>query len=266
MRIHQIQFRPPRDPFDQAGCGYPDGVFDRPRAADDADVALGFQPRPIETVFGRKPVDRQCRVEGAFDRSTRDLAVALRIMPVADIDMPAIDIGPDVERGAGAEIRNVEIAAEVTRDDAEADFAMRRRDPQGAMKWPERTCSRAPERVGVTSEVRSASKVQIQTRSSCGCWRFGLARVPESRPKSGEIVATPQSRAGSSAIRRMARTSPATTPSTAIGPVSGLTFGYGATSRGRPSTSVSLPEKQSSVKTVKTSPGRTVLRGAWPPK
>ena len=44
--------------------------------------------------------------------------------------MRAIDIGAKVERGAGAELRNVEIAAEVTRDGAKTDFAMRPRDPQ----------------------------------------------------------------------------------------------------------------------------------------
>src|SRR5690606_40896008 len=67
------------------------------------------------------------------------------------------------------------------------------------------TCALPISFVGVVSVLPSSAKRQIQTCSSCGCWRFGLPRVPDSRPKSGEIVATPQERAGFNDNRRMAR-------------------------------------------------------------
>ncbi len=123
-----------------------------------------------------------------------------------------------------------------------------------------------PSEAGVASTPVARSRRQIQTRSSWAGWRLGLSRVPESAPKFGETVETPQSRAGARSMRWTARRSPALTPSTAIGPTSGLTFGKGARSRGFWPAAVIFPPKASSVKTAKGVRGRTVIAGAWPPK
>ena len=86
-----------------------------------------------------------------------------------------------------------------------------------------------------------------------------------SAPKSGNVVEIPQSRAGSIETKCRTRVSPGSAPSTKNGPVCGFRNGKTISRDGSVSGPVIFPQKQSSVQSSSTSPGRTFITGSTPP-
>src|SRR5690349_2437689 len=112
--------------------------------------------------------------------------------------------------------------------------------------------------------VRSSS--YSQTRSSSGGWRVAVCEVEVSAPKCGNVLDTAQSRAGSMAAKCSASVSPGSAPSTWNGPLTGFRYGNCTTVVGRSPGPRTLPPKQSSVDTRRTSPGLTRATAGRPPK
>src|SRR5690349_6386628 len=100
-----------------------------------------------------------------------------------------------------------------------------------------------------------------QTRSSSGACSVAVCDVDVSAPKCGKVLDTAQSRAGVMDTKCSARVSPGSAPSTKKGPVTGLRYGKRQTCEGRSPNPRTTPPKQSSVRILSTSPGRTLATG-----
>ena len=79
-------------------------------------------------------VDRQLDVHRAFDRRAHDLALAHRVVAVAEREQRTRDAHAEVNRVAGADLGAVHVAAEGVGNDRRARFAVRRRNPETTEK------------------------------------------------------------------------------------------------------------------------------------
>ena len=110
--------------------------------------ARRLQPRVLDQV------ERQHDVHRAFDRRAADLAVALRGVGVADREQRAGDLDRQVERRAGGQIADVEIAADAARRHHRMQAGLGRREADGAGEGLQR-------HPAVLAEQRRLQRVRI---------------------------------------------------------------------------------------------------------
>ena len=178
------------------------------RAQPITAISRSVSIRGHEDVVGLADIEDELGFQSAFDRRPGELAIALREMAIADIDHRVVDIGAQVEGGPAARSGMSRLPPKAP--------ARRSNELHHGAAHSERAVEGSQRRADFTSSPRCrrpAFWLYRHARSrpsrSAPDRRFGLFRVPESAPKLGETVATPQSRAGSSEIRWIARRSPA---------------------------------------------------------
>ena len=155
-----------RKPKHHSGRGNSHCVLEWPRATDNTDMGIGLDSGPAEVPVDGKAIDDQGCRERPLHRGAGDFAIALGIVAVAKIQVAAIDIGSQVERGARARDR-------AGRDSRRIPLTSRSDEPRHG-QGPHLPCrrkdevapaGRLPEAVGARTESPSSEIRQIQTRS-----------------------------------------------------------------------------------------------------
>ena len=156
---------------------------------DGDPVFGGLGERPLQrpqqrpTLRGGQQRDPQGGPQRGFQRGQGDLAVALRIVGVAHEQPGVGDLDRQVQRRAGDEIAQVQVAAERAGGHRVQRLVAGWRDPDDSQEW----CQRKPERPTAPGRKRALALVDRTEQRH----RPGLRRDPASRR------AAPRVRAGS---------------------------------------------------------------------